>query len=259
MTSAVLTAFGALSPSELVLIAAMGIATSLVGGIAGYGTGALMPLVLVPIVGPEPIVPIIAISALMTNASRATAFRQHFDARRTLIVLIAATPTCVLGAYGYTRLTGAGVMILIGTMLVLSVPLRRVLRKRGFRFDDRRLGAAGLAWGVLMGATTGAGVLLLAMLMAAGLEGAAVIATDAAISVALGVLKLAVFGLAGVVSAQVVAIALLIGFVAFPSAFLARLLVARLPIHIHTAMIDAVVVLGGVVMIVGALRRPGGV
>jgi uncharacterized membrane protein YfcA len=252
---AVLTAFGALSPSELLLIAAMGSATSLVAGVAGYGTGALMPLVLVPIVGPEPVVPIIAISALMTNASRATAFRQHVDPRRVLVVLLAASPTCLLGAYGYTRLTGAGVMILIGTMLVASVPLRRALRKRGLRFDDRRLGAAGLAWGALMGATTGAGVLLLAMLMAAGLEGAAVIATDAVISVGLGVLKLTVFGLAGILTAQVVAIALLIGFVAFPSAFLARALVARLPIHIHTAIIDAVVALGGVVMIAGALRR----
>jgi uncharacterized membrane protein YfcA len=146
-------------------------------------------------------------------------------------------------------------MLLIGTMLVLSVPLRRGLKRRGFHVDDRRLGAAGLGWGLLMGATSGAGVLLLAMLMAAGLEGAAVIATDAVISVALGVVKLAVFGLAGVVTPQVVAVALLIGLVAFPGAFLARALVARLPIHIHTAMLDAVVVLGGAAMIVGALRR----
>jgi hypothetical protein len=64
-----------------------------------------------------------------------------------------------------------------------------------------------------------------------------------------------VFGLAGVITGQVVAVALLIGFVAFPGAFLARALVARLPIHIHAALLDAVVMLGGVVMIVGALRR----
>jgi uncharacterized membrane protein YfcA len=252
---AVLAAFGALSLPELLLIAVMGVATSLIGGVAGYGTGALMPLVLMPILGPEPIVPIIAISALMTNASRATAFRKGIDRRLALIVLAAATPSCVLGAYGYTRLSGAGVMILIGTMLISSVPLRRVLKARGFHLGDGRLGVAALGWGALMGATSGAGVLLLAMLMAAGLEGAAVIATDAVISVALGVVKLAVFGLAGVVTAQVVAVALLIGLVAFPGAFLARALVARLPIHIHTAMIDAVVALGGAAMIIGALRR----
>jgi uncharacterized membrane protein YfcA len=250
-----LSAFAELTAVQLLLIAGMGVLTSLIGGVAGYGTGALMPLVLVPIVGPEPIVPIIAISALMTNTSRATAFRKRIDWRRALIVLVAATPTCVLGAYGYTTLTGTGVMILIGTMLALSVPLRRTLKSRGFHCDDKRLAAASVAWGVLVGGTSGAGVILLSMLMAAGLEGSAVIATDAVISVALGIVKLAVFGLAGVITGQVVAVALLIGFVAFPGAFLARALVARLPIHIHSAMLDAVVVIGGVVMIVGALRR----
>jgi uncharacterized membrane protein YgdD (TMEM256/DUF423 family) len=69
------------------------------------------------------------------------------------------------------------------------------------------------------------------------------------------VIKIAVFGFAGAITAQVVAVALLIGCVAFPGAFFARALVARLPIHIHAAMLDAVVILGGLVMIIGALRR----
>ncbi|MEA2995442.1 MAG: hypothetical protein QOG74_991 [Alphaproteobacteria bacterium] len=253
--AAILSGFADISVPQLLLIAGMGVLTSLIGGVAGYGTGALMPLVLVPIVGPEPVVPIIAISAMITNTSRATAFRKLIDRRRALIVLAAAAPTCVLGAYGYTRLTGAGVMILIGTMLVLSVPLRRTLRSRGFQLDDKRLGAASVAWGVLVGGTSGAGIILLSMLMAAGVEGAAVIATDAVISIALGLVKLTVFGFAGVLTAQVIAVALLIGLVAFPGAFLARAMVERLPIHIHTAILDAVVVMGGVVMIIGALRR----
>jgi uncharacterized membrane protein YfcA len=254
-TPAVLAAFAALSLGQILLIAGMGVVTSLIGGVAGYGTGALMPLVLVPIVGAEPIVPITSISALMTNSSRATAFRTAIDWRRAVIILVAALPTCVLGAWGYTRLTSAGVMILIGSMLALSVPLRRVLRARGFHFDAKRLAVAALLWGVLMGGTSGAGVILLAMLMGAGLEGAAVIATDSVVSVALGVVKLSVFGLAGVITGQVVAVALLIGVVALPGAFFARALVARLPIHIHTALLDAVVMIGGAVMIIGAMRR----
>jgi uncharacterized membrane protein YfcA len=253
-TSVVLAALAGISFLQLLAIAAMGVLTSLIGGVAGYGTGALMPLVLVPVVGAEPIVPITSISALMTNSSRATAFRKAIDWRRAALVMVAALPTCVLGAWGYTRLTSAGVLILIGSMLVLSVPLRRALRARGFRFDDRRLAIASVLWGVLVGGTSGAGVILLAMLMGAGLEGAAVIATDAVISVALGVVKIAVFGLAGVITGQVIAVALLIGIVALPGAFLARALVARLPIHIHTALLDAVVVLGGATMILRAMQ-----
>jgi uncharacterized membrane protein YfcA len=239
----------------LLLIAATGIVASVIGGVAGYGTGALMPLVLVPIVGPEPVVPIIALSAILNNSARAMAFRALIAWRHAGIVLAAAIPTTVLGAWGYTRLTGKGALIVIGTMMVLSVPLRRFLKTRGLRLSERGLAASACVWGVVVGGTTGAGIILLSLLMAAGLEGAAVIATDAAISIAIGFVKLAVFGVAGVITAQVVAVALLIGLVAFPGAFVARLLVERLPIHVHTAILDAVVIAGGTMMLIGAATR----
>src|SRR4029077_2883232 len=107
--------FADISLPQLALITAMALVASVVGGVAGYGTGALMPLVLVPIVGAEPVVPILAISALMNNASRALAFRRSIDLRRARIALIAALPTCVVGAYIYTRLTSFGALIVIGT------------------------------------------------------------------------------------------------------------------------------------------------
>ena len=58
---------------------------------------------------------------------------------------------------------------------------------------------------------------------------------------------------AGVVGAQVIAVALLIGVIAFPGAFLAKALVDRMPIHLHTALLDAVVLLGGAFVIIRAL------
>ncbi len=75
------------------------------------------------------------------------------------------------------------------------------------------------------------------------------------ITIAIGIVKVAVFGVAGVVTAQVIAFGLLIGMIAFPGGFLAKMLVERMPIRVHTAMLDAVIILGGVVMIV-ALRAP---
>jgi uncharacterized membrane protein YfcA len=250
----VLSALAELSVGELSLIAGMAVVASIIGGVAGYGTGALMPLVLVPIVGAEPVVPIIAISALFTNTSRATAFRNVIDGRRGAIIFLCALPTTMLGAWGYTRLTGTGALIVIGSMMTLSVPLRRLSRRHGLTLSDGALGAASFFWGVVVGGTSGAGIILLSMLMAAGLQGAAVIATDAAISVAIGIVKIGVFGLFGAVDAKVVAVALLIGCVAFPGAFLAKAIVDRLPIHVHTAILDAVVMTGGLLMIVGAFR-----
>jgi uncharacterized membrane protein YfcA len=255
MLESFLSGFADLSLPELVLIAGMALVASIVGGVAGYGTGALMPLVLVPIVGAEPVVPILSLSALFTNSSRTAAFWSLVDWRRALIVLVAAVPTCALGAWGYTMLTGKGAALVIGGMLIASVPLRRLMRRRGLALSGRSLAAACFGWGVLAGGTVGAGIILLSLLMAAGLEGAAVVATDAVISIGIGLTKLATFGLAGAVTAKVVAVALLIGGIAFPGAFLAKALIERLPLHVHTVILDAMVAGGGAVMIVNAFTR----
>jgi uncharacterized membrane protein YfcA len=251
----VISGFADISPLQLVLVAGVALFAAVVGGLAGYGTGALMPLVLVPLIGAEPVVPIIAISSIFTNFSRAAAYFRYVDRRRALIVITAAALTTALGAYGYTRLTNAGAALVIGTMLILSVPLRRSLRRRDVRIGDAGLGAGAVGYGVVVGGTSGSGVILLSLLMAAGLEGAAVIATDAVISLATSVIKISVFGLAGVVTAQVLAFALLIGVVALPGAYLARTFVERMPVQLHTAILDVAVIAGGAVMISSAARH----
>jgi hypothetical protein len=169
-------------------------------------------------------------------------------------VLVASVPTCVLGAWGYTHLSSAGAALVIGGMLIVSVPLRRLLRHHGFKVGDAGLGFGSLGYGLVVGGTAGSGVILLSLLMAAGVEGAGVIATDAAISIVIGIVKISVFGLAGVITAQVIAFALLIGVVALPGAFLAKAFVERMPVHVHTVILDAVVLLGGIFLVYGALR-----
>src|ERR1700687_5558211 len=91
----ILSGFADISLWQLALVAGVALFASIIGGVSGYGTGALMPLVLVPLIGAEPVVPIIAISALFSNSSRATAFLKYVDWRRAGIVLIAAVPGCV--------------------------------------------------------------------------------------------------------------------------------------------------------------------
>jgi uncharacterized membrane protein YfcA len=177
------------------------------------------------------------------------------DWRRVAIIIVCSLPTTMIGAWGYTMLSGRGAMLVIGSMLTLSVPLRRLSRKRGLTLGEGGLAISSVFWGVLVGGTSGAGIILLSLLMAVGLEGAAVIATDAAISVIIGIVKISVFGLFGAVDARVIAVALLIGVVAFPGAFLAKAIVDRLPLHVHTAILDAVVICGGLLMVIGALVR----
>ena len=246
--------FADISIYQLVLVAAVALCANILGGLAGYGTGALLPLVLVPMVGAAPVVPIITISAMFTNVSRLLAFRRYANWRRAAIALVAAIPTCVLGAWGYTFLTGKGAAIVIGAMLIISVPVRRLMKHRGIQFSDAGFAAGAAGYGVLVGGTAGSGVVMLSLLMAAGLQGAAVVATDAVISIVISMVKISVFGFAGVLTPQIIALAILIGLAAMPGAYIARLLVERMPVHFHTAILDAVVLLGGTFLIVGAFR-----
>lgn len=239
---------------QVAIVVALAALSAVAGGVTGYGTGALMTLVLVPLVGAAPVVPIIAISAMFSNVARVTAFRRCVDLRRAAIALVVSLPTCIVGAWLYTLLSGRGAAVVIGTTLISTVPLRRILHRRGHRLGTKGFAVGAAGWGLLMGGTTGAGIILLSVMMAAGLEGAAVIATDGAVSVATGLFKLGVFAAAGVLTVKVIVIGVLIGAVAFPCTFLARFIVERLPMHVHAAILDAVVIIGGLVMISSALR-----
>lgn len=250
-----IAAFADVSIYQLLLVAGVALFASVLGGVAGYGTGALMPLILVPMVGAEAVVPILAMSALLTNFSRVIAYLRFVVWRRGVLVLVGAIPPCLVSAYGYTLLTGKGAQLVIGGMLMLTVPLRYGLRRRSVVLSDRGLMLGSVGYGAMVGGTVGAGVVLLSLLMATGMIGAEVIATDAMLSIAIGIARMVVFGWAGVLTAQVIAFALLIGLVAFPGAFLARAFVARLPLHVHAYILDAVVLLGGALMVASALTH----
>ena len=107
-------AFDDVSIYQLLLVAGVALFASVLGGVAGYGTGALMPLVLVPMVGAVEVVPIIALAGMLTNLGRTLAFLRFVDWHRVRLVMIGAIPPCLVTAYGYTLLTGKGAQLVIG-------------------------------------------------------------------------------------------------------------------------------------------------
>jgi uncharacterized membrane protein YfcA len=235
------------------LVAIFAFLAAVIGGIAGYGTGLILPPILLPIVGPEAVVPIISLSALLTNGSRLLAFRREFHVQKAIRLAVCALPTCIAGAFIYTALSGRAVTMTIGLALMVLVPLRRLATRAQWSLRTPGMVVAGSGYGLLVGATSGSGVVLLSILLAIGLQGSAVIATDAGISLFLGVAKSVVFQSAGALPASAWVMAVLIGCCATPGAFLAKRLTAHLPIHIHTNILDGVVVLGGTLLVVQAL------
>ena len=238
---------------QAVLVAGTAFGAAIIGGMAGYGTGLLLPLVLVPVIGAENVVPVIAVSALFTNVSRFVAMRASVDWQKVALMLPAAVPLVMISAYGFTRLDTRGASILIGAMLIVLVPLRRWLQSVGFRLQGWQLIPAGGTYGFVTGASTGAGVILVSFLMSAGLTGAAVIATDAAISIVIGIAKALTFGYNDALPAPVLMFALLVGCATVPGAFVAKWILDRLPVRLHTLMLEAVIVIGGIAVMARGL------
>jgi len=141
----------------------------------------VVPIFLAPIVGVANVVPVMAVGMLFANGSRVAAFRRDLHWPHIWRVLATGVPACIAGAYGYTLLAPRWIALLLGAFFILSVPLRRLLARAGWRLGKRGLRVAGAGFGFINGGMTGVGLLLVSALMAAGLQGAALIGIGLAI------------------------------------------------------------------------------
>jgi uncharacterized membrane protein YfcA len=218
---------------------------AVLGGLAGYGTGLVLPIALAPVIGVAPIVPVMAVAMMINNASRVVAFRREIQWPHVRRMWWLGLPACLLGAWGYTRLDARWIALLLGVFLLASIPLRRALQRANMRLGPGGEVAAGGVFGIIEGGMTGTGVILISMLMAAGLQGAALIATDAVISTAMSLAKVLLFGSASRLDGSLMIIGALVGLCAAPGAFVARAILTRMPQRLHLRIMEAVVVCGG--------------
>src|SRR3954463_9913193 len=156
---------------DLVLIAAVAFTMSVVGGLSGFGIGLVLPAFLAPVVGVASVIPVMSVAMTFANASRVWAYWTSLAPRRLFLVMVTALPASAVTAYLYTKMSTSLIAAVLGTFLILAVPLRRLLQNWKFVLDDRGLMAIGVGYGLLTGALSGAGMLMIAALLAAGVTG----------------------------------------------------------------------------------------
>lgn len=233
-----------ISLAQAALVAAVAFAASILGGLAGYGTGLVLPVVLAPVLGVANVVPVMAVAMLINNASRVAAFWRDVQWPHVRRILWLALPLNVAAAVFYTRLEARTIALLLGLFLLASLPLRAWLKRSGRTLGPRGEALAGGAFGLVNGTLSGTGVILISTLMAAGVAGPALIATDAVISVVLELAKVAVFGGFSRLDAPLALAGLLVGLCTTPGAFVARRLLDVIPPGVHARVMEAVVLVG---------------
>lgn len=239
----------AASPTQLALACLVALGASILGGLSGFGTGLVLPAFLVPLVGVKNVIPVMAVAMLLNNGSRVVAFWREIQWSHVRLMLAFGLPACILGAYSYTLLSAGWVALLLGAFLLVSVPLRRFLKHAQFRFTPGSELGAGALFGFINGGMTGTGVLLISILMSGGVQGGALVATDALISVVMGLAKVVLFGSLAALDLELALVGLLVGLCTAPGAFVARSLLKRIPAGIHAWFMELIVVAGAVALL----------
>ena len=242
-----------LDPLTLLGVLSAAFAGSILGGLAGYGTMLVLPALLAPLVGATQVVPILAIAAILMNASRLFVFWHEISwpmARRVLLGVLAGT---ALGAVFFSGLSARWASVFIGTVMALMLLVRSRVPQLMARASGERVGLWAFGYGCVSGGASGVGVFMIALLSATGLAATPVVATDAVVSLAGNVVKVITFGLAGAVSWRGLLLGLLIGLATVPGAFVARALARRLATRVHETILNVLVVLGSAYLITQGL------
>ena len=245
MTEIVQTALGQFELYQIVLAAAVTFLATIFHAASGVGGGVVIAIMLAPIIGVKAVVPVLSIAMLIDHVVRLWVFRQHIDFPAFWAVTLTALPGIVIGALVYNELDTRAVWGLLGTFLIVSVPLRRYLERRNFRTGLKGLAVAGAPFGLIAGAVVSPGILLLPFMLGAGLAGMAFVATNTIIAVAVNLTKVVVFGSVAFFDVNLTVIGILIGLCAAPANYLGKWIVERMPIRVHAMVLEGIVLVGG--------------
>lgn len=238
-------ALGDVSTIDLLVVGLAAFVAGTCSGMTGFGGGLLLPPILAPILGVQHVVPVLSFGMLMTNAHRFWLYRQHANPKLIGAVLVTTVPAVVIGTSIYLELPPDMIAVVLGSFLLLSIPVGRYFTKRKLALGPAGLAIAGGFFGVISGTTPGAGMLMVPVLLGAGLVGEAFLATDASISIAVNLTKAVIFNRLGGLPLELLAVGLLIGLCTVPGNYAARWILRRTSVRLHTRLLEIIVLIGG--------------
>jgi uncharacterized membrane protein YfcA len=243
-----------LDATTLALVAAAAMVAAIVSGVGGFGTGVILAALLAPLIGIKAVIPVLAVAGVVINAGRFWFYRTHLDRRILVQVLAVSIPFLVLGTWIYSVLDVRALGTLLGIVVIGSIPLRRFLKQKQIRLNATGLAVGSGVFGLATGTATGTGVIMVTLLLGTGMPGTAVLATDALISIVLDLCKAALFHRFALLDSQSLSTGLVIGVATIPGSAVAAWLVTRMHAHLHILFMEALILIGGVSLIVNAWR-----
>lgn len=233
----------------LALMVPFGLVAGVITTIAGLGGGQLLTLALALLIDPRMALCIAAPALLLGNAHRAYIFRAQLKGSIAAMFAAGAVPGSLVGG-----LLLRGLSSRVVSLLLLGSTLLAVARGLGWlqlRPRPMALLPAGVIVGALTAASSGAGLLLAPILLAAGLQGEAYVATAAACATAIHLGRISGYGLAGLFEAQTLLQSAVLAVAIFGGNFLGERIRHRLMPGTQTAIEYGALLICAVLAVLG--------
>jgi len=236
---------GQLDGLTIALVAIAAFSTALFHSVAGFAGALLLSVCLVPLIGVRAVVPVVAFAMIISNCNRILLFREHINWRAYRAIMITGFPGIVFGAVVYLFLSVKAIAFVMGCFLIISIPLRRVFKKRNYNVGYGGLSAVGVVYGVVSGTVFGGGLILGPFLLGAGIVGQGIVGIVAALGLTLNVTKTLVFGIGNLLDREMIALGVIVGLCTIPGGLLGKWIVKRSSIEVHTVIVELLMFAGG--------------
>ena len=159
--------------------------------------------------------------------------------------MLTGLPGIVLGAVIYLYLPVKAIAIVMGCFLLMSIPLRRIFKKRNWNVGYRGLTVVGIVYGVISGTVFGGGMILGPFLLGAGIVGQGLVGIVAALGLTLNITKSIVFGAGDLLNSELISFGIVVGLCTIPGGMLGKWIVKNARVEVHTIIVEALMFAGG--------------
>ena len=236
------------------IVLSVGLLAGIISGVVGFGSSIMLMPVLVIAFGPREAVPIMAVAAIMANASRVAAWWRDVDWRVTVAYSATAIPGAVLGAKTLLTLPPGIVEIVLGIFFIAMIFVRRWMARQHWKLTLWHMALVGAVIGYITGIVVSTGPINAPFFLAYGLVKGPYLATEAMGSLAVYITKAITFRTLGALPWEIALEGLIIGSSLVAGAFIAKRVVLKLDAEKFQLMMDALLLVAGLTMLWAALR-----
>jgi uncharacterized membrane protein YfcA len=239
---------------DLIAVLLLGVIAGTLGGMIGFGSSIMLMPALVLMYGPREAVPVMAVAALLANASRVGIWWREINWPAFSAYSLTGIPAAALGAMTLLTIPQRGVEIAMGVFFLAVIPARRWLAAHDLRIRLWQLAIAGAVVGYITGVVVSTGPINAPFFLALGLVKGAYIGTEAAGSLVLYLAKSIVFRSFGALPVDIIAKGLVIGSSLMVGSFIAKRLLLKMNAAQFNLLIEGLLLLSGLTMLGAAVR-----